>query len=203
MKIKKQKQTMKKIFIAIVLVSIVISCKKKGVKLPKVPLNGKEKMENYSSIWFFNENGKLNLNQNNRISSTHWLFNIDKNLPISEVFPTVTKMIRKHNEKSPHKTEGTNNYFSYANANTDKLNFYQIDSITYKITKKVNLPKFKALSDTILITVENPNFTTKETFKNKILQIAFKGTLSFQNYMQVKAALQKEKRTISKTEYIF
>ncbi len=194
---------MKKKYIIILLLIIIVSCNKKGVKLPKVPLNGQEKMENYSSIWFFNENGKLNLNQNNRISSTHWLFNIDKNLPISEVFPTVTKMIRKHNEKSPHKTEGTNNYYSYANANTNKLNFYQIDSITYKTIKKVDLPKFKMLSDTVLITIENPIFTTKEAFKNKILQVAFKDNLSFQNYMQVKADLQKEKLTISKTEYIF
>ncbi len=197
------KQIMKKIHIVILLLTIMVSCNKKNVKLPKVPLSSQEKMENYSSIWFFNENGKLNLNQNNRISSTHWLFNIDKNLPISEVFPTVTKMIHKHNEKSPHKTEGTNNYFSYANANTNKLNFYQIDSINYKMIKKIDLPKFKAVSDTVLITVENPNFTTKETSKNKILQIAFKGSLSFQNYMQIKADLQKEKLTILKTEYIF
>ncbi len=181
--------------------SLFFSCKKKQVHLPKVPLNGLENMENHSAIWIFENNGKADLNQNNRITSTHWLFHIDKTLPLKEVVPTLKELLIKHNKKSPHKVEGMNNYISYVNSLNDKLSFYSFDSIKYRIIKKDTLPFYGINSDTVMVFIQNPELIKVDT--NKINIFAFSENVSLQDYMQVKAKTDSLIHHISTIEYIF
>ena len=193
---------MKKIIVLVIFVLLLISCNKKEVHLPNIPLNGKEEVQNHSSIWLFNDNGKLDLNEKNRISSTHWFFNIDKELQLKEILPEVIRLRNKHNEKSPHNTKKMNNYFSYANSLTKKLSFYQFDSINYKLLNSTELPVFKDESDTILIKIFKVE-DYKKLKNNKVVQLAFNNSLTFQDYLITKSLVVKDSAKVNLTEYIF
>ena len=181
---------------------VLLSCSKKEIQIPKIPLNGKEKIQNHSSIWMFNNEGKLKLNEKNRISSTHWFFNIDKNLPLLEFLPEVIRLRIKHNEKSPHNTKKMDNYYSYANSLNDKLSFYQFDDIDYQFIKKSKLPTFKSTSDTILII----NIKKEDLVKikdKKVVKLAYSRDLIFQKYLMSKAIIVNDSLKIENKEYIF
>ncbi len=190
----------------IILYTIVIlslnSCTKKQVKVPVVPMQGEEKVANNSALWFFyGKNGALDLNEHNRISSTNWFFNIDKKLALHKVFPEVIRLIKKHNEKSPHNTKPMKNYFTYVNSTNQHLSFYNIDSIQYYLVKPKELPHFS--KDTLAITISNarPNLPTKMD-ENTVIQPIFKANMNFQDYFSALSELKKQKLTISKKEYI-
>ncbi len=194
----------KKIGFLLLLMVLIISCKKKMVKLAKVPLQGKTEITNHSQIWmFYNDKNKgLDLNEKNRISSTNWLFNIDKRLKLKEVIPAVVALVKKHNKKSPHNTEPMANYYSYANTLNNKLSFYAFDSIRYKFIGVNKLPKF--VSDTALITISNATLMIIDSIKQKSIQIAIYENASFEDYLSAKAKINKVLglKQILNTEYI-
>ncbi len=196
---------------SLLLITLVIlfSCQKKEVKIPKIALNGLEEVHNHSKIWMFYDakNSSLSLNEKNRISTTNWLFNIDKQLLIKEVLPQAERLKIKHNEKSPHNDGGVYNYFSYVNTNNDKLSFYKFDSINYKFVAEKELERFYKKTDTILFAILN-NVLDLQILKQDslpIIQMAFLEDLSFQQYMLAKSKIENliPKDKISKVEYIF
>lgn len=195
---------MKKINFLILLIVFSVSCKKKTVMLPKVPLQGIGQITNHSQIWlFYNEkDGSFELNEKNRISSTHWFFNIDKRLLLKDVIPVAVRLVDKHNNKSPHNTKPMSNYFSFANSLNDKLSFYQFDSIKYQFIAKSKLPNYSG--DTVLVNVNSASIKVSALNKNTIILAAFNANLSFQDYLSAKAELTKnmDSKQISLTEYI-
>lgn len=54
----------------------------------------------------------IEVNRSNSISSTNWLFNIDKRLPLKLIIPEIQKLQAKK-ENSSHKNEDSENYFTY------------------------------------------------------------------------------------------
>lgn len=193
----------------IILTILLVSCSKKEIKLPKVPLNGIEEINNHSQIWiFYNEKeGKINadLNEKNRISTTHWLFNIDRRLPIKEVLPIAVRLLDKHNNKSPHSVEGMQNYFSYANKLNDKLSFYSFDSIQYHFIKEKGIPFYKKESDTVLMRISKTDIDLNFLKKRESLltiQTVFNDDLTFQDYLLVKSKFENENVNLSSDEYI-
>ena len=115
---------------------LLVSCKNKEVKLPVIPAKGLQELHNHSQVWLFfdvkNNDTLVKLNKKNTISSTHWVYNIDKRLPLKAIIPTVGKLKEKH-AKSLHSKEGMHDYFSYADANTKKLSFLKFDEVSYTI----------------------------------------------------------------------
>jgi len=192
---------MKKISIIIVLFIGLISCAKKELKVPKVAMQGKEEVLNNSAIWmFYTKDGDLDLNEHNRISSTNWFFNIDKQHKLKNVMPEVIRLKIKHNEKSPHNTKPMSNYFTYINSLNDHLSFYQFDSIQFKmITKKPHSSK-----DTLIIEIHDKNITLPNQVDYKIIQPVFDGEMSFQEYFEAIVSLNKLvlSEAISSKEYI-
>ena len=74
---------MKKIVIALLLISL-FSCGKKEIQLPQLNETVVADVKDHSPIFmFFETNGKdtlIDVNRSNSISSTNWLFNIDKRI---------------------------------------------------------------------------------------------------------------------------
>ena len=191
---------MKRILLFILIFSI-FSCNKKEVQVPKVTLQGEEEVANYSVIWmFFGENGKLDLNEKNRISSTNWFFNIDKKLTLKEMLPEVVRLRVKHSEKSPHNTKPMGNYYSYINKTNDHLSFYAFDSIQYEFVDR--LPHVGM--DTLLLEIKNKHFEIPKMNKKNTLQLVYNSDLKFQEYMEVKGQLAKKTnvKNISRIEFI-
>jgi hypothetical protein len=193
-----------KIIVLFILIQL-ISCAKKDVKIPLISLDAKEEISNHSKIWmFYGENGTLDVNEKNRISSTNWLFNIDKKLMIKDVLPEASRLLIKHNEKSPHNHGGVYNYYSFINTKNNKLSFYKFDEIKYQFVSSLNIPDYTTNKDTLFIKVNKSTIQAKFD-ESKIIQLAFDQNLTFQDYMEKKASYLNllTKKSISVVEYIY
>ena len=126
---------MKKIIVALFLISL-FSCGKKEIQLPQLNETIVVDVKDHSPIYmFFETNGKdtlIDVNRSNSISSTNWLFNIDKRLPLKLVIPEIQKLQVKK-EKSSHKKEGSENYFTYMDSKKKTLAFLPFTNVTYTL----------------------------------------------------------------------
>ena len=124
-----------KLKIALLSFVLLVSCNKKEVKLPQIGLQGIQEIQNHSEVWMFYDEGNseapLELNRNNTISTTHWLFNIDKRLQLKQVVPALQTLTYKH-ANSMHSEEGMLNYLSYSDTLSKKLSYISFDNIIYK-----------------------------------------------------------------------
>ena len=128
---------MKKILVTL-LAFALFSCNEKEVLLPEVDTTIVEKVENLSPIYiFFEVKGKdtiAELNRKNAISSTNFIFNIDKRLPLKLVLPEVIKAVAKK-EASAHKDSTSQNYYSYSDIKKKQLAFVPFTKMKYKLEK--------------------------------------------------------------------
>ncbi|HKJ05985.1 MAG TPA: hypothetical protein VJ970_00820, partial [Flavobacteriaceae bacterium] len=116
---------MKQIFL-LALFATIFSCAKKEVKLPVLAEKGIQEVQNHSQVWIFfkvNNNDTIaNVNSKNTISTTNWLYNIDKRLPLKYFIEEVKKLKVKHHN-SVHSKEGMADFFSYSDSVSQKLSF--------------------------------------------------------------------------------
>jgi hypothetical protein len=124
---------MKKLVLIIGFLSL-FSCQEKAVLLPQIDNTIQSNVVDHSPIYlFFKTEGKdtlVDVNRKNSISSTNWIFNIDKRLPLRLVVPEVIKLLAKK-EGSAHKKAGSENYFSYSNRIQKQLEFFQITKMNF------------------------------------------------------------------------
>jgi hypothetical protein len=105
--------------------------------------------------------------------STNWIFNIDKRLPLRLVIPELIKLQAKK-DKSMHKNEAAENYFSYANDVKKTMAFLPFTKVKYVIGK----PKSGAIvyfSKNNKILVDNVAVTkdSLESYLNKLPEIKY------------------------------
>lgn len=126
-------------YLALVIVLVLFSCEgKKEIELPKADRTIVADVQEHSPIYmFFKVEGKdtiADVNRKNSIVSTNWIFNIDKRLPLRLVIPELIKLQAKK-DKSMHKNEAAENYFSYANDVKKTMAFLPFTSLKFKIEK--------------------------------------------------------------------
>lgn len=114
----------------------LFSCAEKEVQLPQADAAALTEILDHSPIYMFFEikNEKdtlLDLNKNNAISSTNWVFNIDKRLPLRLVIPELQKLQEKK-KKSAHSKSGSIEVFSYSDSIQKKLAFFPFTDVQYK-----------------------------------------------------------------------
>ncbi len=158
---------MKKILV-LILAFTLFSCNEKEVLLPEVNTTIVDKVENLSPIYiFFEVKGKdtiAELNRKNAISSTNFIFNIDKRLPLKLVLPEVIKVVAKK-EASAHKDSTSQNYYSYSNIKKKQLAFVLFTKMNYKLEKPKSGVNIYFSEGKIM--VDNVEFE-KEKFENYI-----------------------------------
>jgi len=126
-------------YLALVISLALFSCEgKKEIELPKADRTIVADVQEHSPIYmFFKVEGKdtiADVNRKNSIVSTNWIFNIDKRLPLRLVIPELIKLQAKK-DKSMHKNEAAENYFSYANDVKKTMAFLPFTSLKFKIEK--------------------------------------------------------------------
>ena len=113
----------------------LFSCNKKELKVPVLAVKGIQELQDHSQIWMFFEikdNDTIaNINRKNTISTTHWIYNIDRKLPLKAIIPSISKFQFKH-ANGIHSKEGRFDYFSYADTISDKLSFIKFDGVVFK-----------------------------------------------------------------------
>lgn len=117
-------------------IGLLWSCQNKEVLLPKATETIVADVQDHSPIYFFfktnEEDTLVDVNRKNAISSTNWLFNIDKRLPLRKVILEVKKLQLKK-ASSMHKSEQAENYFTYTNSVTKTMAFLPFNTIKYKV----------------------------------------------------------------------
>jgi hypothetical protein len=214
----------------IILLALLIfaSCKKKSVKLPVLNISGiQDTIYDNSQIWLFfkvqNDDTIVELNRNNSISTTNWIFNIDKRLPLHQVVPQLKKLIEKREKPAMHpKDEDDINYFSYVDSGSNTLSTVQFDVINYITDKLIDTKEFRndSLSKHLFIGYANDisvndsnmaidqfdSYLNKQPDTIKLnLHLSFDKYLSYNDYLHLKAILQNNKNDsiiIDKNEYV-
>jgi len=125
---------MKKLLVLLIFI-FILSCAKKEVKLPVLAEKGIQELHNHSQVWFFfeieNKDAVAIVNRKNTISTTHWIFNIDKRLPLKAIIPSIIKLQYKH-ANSMHSEKGMHDFFSYSDTVSKKLSFIEFDGVIFK-----------------------------------------------------------------------
>ncbi len=162
---------------------LILSCAKKDVKLPTLAEKGLHELHNHSQVWFFfkteNKDTIAEVNRKNTISTTHWIFNIDKRLPLKTIIPSIILLQDKHSN-SIHSKDGMHNYFSYADTLSDKLSFFEFDKVLYKTDSLLSRSYIKThFNDYIKYNNINLTINTNSVWINdtKIEKTEFKSTL--------------------------
>ena len=226
---------MKKIFILLFFPLILLSCSKKEVKIPILAEKGIQEIHNHSEVWIFFEvkdNDTIaNVNRKNTISTTHWIFNIDKKLPLKTFTSSITTLQDKH-ANGIHSKEGMHNYFSYSDTISKKLSFLEFDGVVYKTDSILSKYYIKENSinylknNNINLTFNSNNVWLNDTklekseFKTTLLEfidfssegkktmlhLNFNDKLPYQDYLFYKTMIHNfEDKNIStnKIEFIF
>lgn len=205
--------------VLLLLSMLLISCgKDKEVLLPVAQETIVAEVKDHSPIYFFfgaNEKDTLvEVNRNNSISSTNWLFNIDKRLPLRKVILEIKKLQNKK-DNSAHKNEASENYFTYTDTVKKNLAFMPFTEIRYKLEKPdFNIRHFY-LDRNDLVHYNELVFAKSqlEEFINKMpntrIYFSYDKGMSFGKYIEYKLFLkhlnitQKGVAVNSKREYIY
>lgn len=205
---------------------VLNACSKKEVKLPLIDVDTTTEIQNHSSIWVFygTENGEdqAELNKNNKITTTHWIFNIDRRLNMEALIPVLEQMQEERNRDSMHKKEGMLNYFSYANTLSSNISlclfkqtWYQrttpdLDAIkdeekgycVFKLTiddEDWFLDRQRVSADNLL---ELSEIKDCDSLKPLMLVLHYDGTLKYENYLKAKAVLEYHDIATYENEYV-
>jgi hypothetical protein len=200
---------------------LLFSCgKNKSVQLPEIESSLISEILDVSPAYIFYDETKkdsVELNRNNLIISTNWLFNIDKRLTLKQIMPSLLFLQNKKRNAKMHKNEAAKNYFTCHNTAITNLGFIEFTNTIYD-TLKTSKFGIKQNNNTALLYFEknkiklnNISFNTiKNAFKsieNDSTQItlAFNKTLTFQDYITYKWHVEKFKAKntqIDNTEFI-
>lgn len=207
---------------------LFIGCNKKDVQLPVLDIKGIKEIQNHSSIWIFyktNEEDTLAiLNKNNKLLNTHWIYHIDKRLTMAKIIPILEELQENRNKDSMHKKEGMLNYFSYADIVSQTISLVKFDSINYihleknkdeflvkntknriyelVITNNLNLIDQEKIKPEQLLDKLN-SIISQDTLSKPKITLKYPESLTYQNYLSVKAQLSTLRLDVDKNEYIY
>ncbi len=192
---------MKKIIVAGICF-VLFSCQNKEVLLPMAGETVVADVQDHSPIYFFfkteEKDTLIEVNRKNSISSTNWLFNIDKRLPLRLVIPEIKKLQNKK-EGSLHKSETSENYFTYTDTIKKRMAFLPFTKIRYKYEKPDGNATVITFDENNLVRYKDEVFSKEQlaVFLNDSLKevpttvtFCFSKKLSFGKYIQDKLFLK-------------
>lgn len=201
-------------YFIIIFLFILFSCgNKEDMLLPKSGVTIVSDVVDHSPIYiFFRTKGKdtlVEVNRKNSITSTNWILNIDKRLPLRLVIPEVMKLQEKK-RNSAHKNELAENYYSYADSIGKNLAFLPFTMVLYKMEKpKLGVNVYFDKNNRILvegkeIRKEDLEKYIKQNCLNNDVFYCFDRNMSFDNYINLKIFVESiEWKFITHKEFIY
>lgn len=189
---------MKSISIFILISLFTASCHQKRVQLPQVSEAHKTHLTDHSPIYiFFDEETKqAKLNRSNLITSTHWIFHVDKRNSLYQSALQIDKMqTKKENPMSPHSNPSSRNYFSVAEMTQKQLGFIDFTPTRFRFFQEENEPKTAssvqvfARKDGFYIGEEKISLSEFSQNTNKSYLWVFDGAMSFEDFVHLYQSL--------------
>ena len=214
---------MKRAFLILSFLIVLISCKKRTVQLPETANKDITEVLDVSPIYMFydEENDSVDFNRSNMIGTTNWLVNIDKRLTLKQILLHLKYLQEKRNKDGMHKNDAARNYFTCSNPEIQNLAFIDFTDVVYHDEPIIDFitdyysdqpeNKTKLLlnfteSDSLYISdqlsiegfkkdeIENVLIKkTSETDSSMELFLTFNENLSFQDYIYYKTILLEAK----------
>lgn len=129
------KEKIFKFFTFVLLIFLFVSCNKENVELAKTDVSVMTDVLDHSPVYmFFREENKdtlIEVNTKNVISTTNWVFTIDKRLPLNLVIPEIMEL-QKRKKQASHKNPEAINVFSYTDSIKRSLAFLPFTDVQYK-----------------------------------------------------------------------
>ena len=200
---------------------VACSDEDKTILLPHVETSVINDIKDVSPVFiFFNPNKKdsVELNRKNLISTTNWLFNVDKRHQLQKIIPSIIQLQDKRKDAKLHKNEKARNYFSCNDLEKQTLGFIDFtevefvfnDGNTY-IKELINsndkveyvVMEFKPQGEINIYLPSNHKLRYKqelskileaEVFNNEIpdnIYLAFDGLLNFQEFITYQRQIEK------------
>ncbi len=159
----------------------LISCANREILLPQVSdAKLQTDMKDYSPVYiFFDEKThQADLNRKSTISTTNWVFSVDRRLTLLEVAKNIEKMQRKRAETVFHTNPDAENFFSVADTSDKKLKFIPFTKTKFYVDYEQN--ETKVLSDSDLEAIYKQKDTIQAIKTNRIY---VNGNVSFQKFV--------------------
>lgn len=200
---------------------VACSKKDKTILLPHVETSVINDIKDVSPVFiFFNPNKKdsVELNRKNLISTTNWLFNVDKRHQLQKIIPSIIQLQDKRKDTKLHKNEKARNYFSCNDLEKQTLGFIDFTEIEFVfndrksyITELTNhndytenvVMEFKPKgeiniylpsSHKLRYSHQLSDILDSEVFKNdtpETIYLAFDGLLNFQEFITYQRQIEK------------
>lgn len=203
-------------FINLLLLFFIVACgNKKEVLLPKSDTSVIKDIRDISLVYFFfkeeNKDTLAEINKQNLIGSTHWVFNIDKRLSLSKVIPEIQVFQTKRKAEGLHKNYDAQDYYSYADSIGKNLAFLNFTKIQYKQEKPKSEINTIFFGKDYVLKADGKRddlFSFKKLAKifdnENQITLCFDKNISYENYLQVKVFFSKfPDKKISSTEFIY
>ena len=179
--------------IYLALVTLIGSCGKSEMQLSKSDVSILTEMENHSPIYLDIKEEKLQVNANNKIGSTNWIFHVNKSVNLVDAITEVKKIVDKKYAEKMH-ADSLGVYFSYSDTLQNKLNFLPFKGISFILDSGLD----RVNTDHTIIFQKDRSFYYKEElygFKeiNKIINevvnepvyLVFEKDLNFESFIQI------------------
>jgi hypothetical protein len=206
-------------YIVLVFALTLFSCEgKKEIELSKADRTIVADVQEHSPIYMFfkveEKDTIADVNRKNSIVSTNWIFNIDKRLPLRLIVPELIKLQAKK-DKSMHKNEAAENYFSYANDVKKTMAFLPFTKVKYIVGKPLNNDIYFGKNDFVKFNSQTLKKAELQDYLNNLMieheseiLVSFDKKISFDEYIKCKVFLNSLKITkkgiiISDTEYLY
>lgn len=201
-------------YFCLIILFLMISCgNKEDILLPKSDVTIVSDVKDHSPIYIFfrtkEKDTLAEVNRNNSISSTNWILNIDKRLPLRLVIPEVMKLQEKK-RNSAHKNELAENYYSYADSIGKNMAFLPFTMVLYKMEKpKLGVNVYFDKNNRILVEgkeIRNEDLEKyiKQNCSDNDVFYCFDRNMSFDNYINLKIFVESiEWKFITHKEFIY
>ena len=139
--------------IPILSILFLVSCSKNEMKISRADKTIVSELIEQSPIYITkSENGSSEINENNRIGNTDWVFSVESSLPIASVLPEVQRLKEKKYAEGMH-PDSKKIYFIYLDTVSNKPAYLPIDGFDFvmnqtstesdlKFQKEITVEKF-------------------------------------------------------------
>lgn len=190
---------MRKLLFVLPFLFLFLSCDKKEMKLARAAYTVEESVEDHSAIYIeFAEDGiHPQLNDNNRIGGTNFIFHIERELNAKEVLELVAEVKSKKYDKTNMHTDDKDVFYSYADTVNKHLSFFPFKAIAYvfeRPSSTANLVYVNASNDLFFEGKAIDRTKLAEAIQGRdSLQLGFSKELNFEKYLQMRVLLEELK----------
>ena len=129
---------MKTKFLWIACLILFCACQRHPVQLVKSDYTQTAELVDHSPVYFLleikNNDTILEVNRKNTISTTNWVFHIDKRCPLKLAIPKIHEL-QERKKNGMHTNSNASNYFSYTDSIQKSLAFKDFQEVIYSFNQ--------------------------------------------------------------------